>query len=364
MKWSLKIGRYAGIDVYMHLTFLLLVGWVGLIHWQQGRSLAAVAAGVVFILLLFACVTLHEFGHALAARRFGIRTRDIILLPIGGVARLERMPDRPLQELGVALAGPAVNVALAAALFLWLTLSSRMAPLAELSWTGGPLLERLLAANLFLALFNLLPAFPMDGGRVLRALLATRLDYARATQLAAGIGQGMALLFGFLGLTGNPMLLFIAFFIWIGAAQEASLSQMRSALGGIPVSQAMLTDYRTLAPEDSLEQAVALTLAGSQKDFPVTANGHVTGVLRQSDLLAALSRREGPLTVAQVMATDVTIVDAHEMLDRAFQRLQACACTSLPVTRGDRLVGLLTMENVGEFLRIQGALGGRAGGRV
>jgi Zn-dependent protease/CBS domain-containing protein len=364
MKWSLKIGRYAGIDVYMHLTFLLLVGWVGLIHWQQGRSLAAVAAGVVFILLLFACVTLHEFGHALAARRFGIRTRDIILLPIGGVARLERMPERPLQELGVALAGPAVNVVLAAALFLWLSVTARMAPLDELSWTGGPLLERLLAANLFLALFNLLPAFPMDGGRVLRALLATRLDYARATQVAAGIGQGMALLFGFLGLTGNPMLLFIAFFIWIGAAQEASLSQMRSALGGIPVSQAMLTDYRTLAPEDSLEQAVALTLAGSQKDFPVTANGNVAGVLRQSDLLAALSRREGPLTVAQVMATDVTIVDAHEMLDRAFQRLQACACTSLPVTRGDRLVGLLTMENVGEFLRIQGALGGRAGGRV
>jgi Zn-dependent protease/CBS domain-containing protein len=355
MKWSLKIGRFAGIDVYMHLTFLLLLVWVGLIHWRQGQSLPAVAAGIVFILALFACVTLHEFGHALTARRYGIRTRDIILLPIGGVARLERMPDRPLQELWVALAGPAVNVVLAAVLFLWLAVFSRGAPWAELSWTGGPLLARLLAANLFLALFNLLPAFPMDGGRVLRALLATRLDYAKATQVAAGVGQAMAFGFGFLGLAGNPMLLFIAFFIWIGAAQEAGLAQMRSALSGIPVARAMLTDYRTLTPEDSLEHAVGLTLAGSQKDFPVTANGHVAGVLRQSDLMAALARNAGPLRVGEVMQRDVVLVDAHDMLDTAFLRLKDCACSSLPVTRDDRLVGLLTMENLGEFMRIQAA---------
>ena len=232
MKWSWKIGQFAGIGVYMHATFLLLVGWVAVSHWVQARSLEAVLSGVGFILALFACVVAHEYGHALTARHYGIRTKDITLLPIGGVARLERMPDDPRQELWVALAGPAVNVVIAAALFAWLVATDTFSPLAELSVAQGSFLERLMVVNAGLVLFNLLPAFPMDGGRVMRALLATRMEYTRATQLAANVGQGMALLFGFLGLIGNPFLLFIAFFVWIGAAQEASMVQMKSALGG------------------------------------------------------------------------------------------------------------------------------------
>jgi Zn-dependent protease len=271
MKWSLKIGRFAGIDVYMHVTFLLLVSWVAFLYWRQGQSVLSAVVGVTFILTVFLCVVLHEFGHALTARRYGIKTRDIILLPIGGVARLESLPTQPLQELWVALAGPAVNIVIAAGLYVWLAITASLEPLQTMTLTTGPFLERIMAVNIFLVAFNMIPAFPMDGGRVLRAVLATRTEYSRATQIAASIGQGIAILFGFIGLFYNPLLLFIAFFVWIGAAQEASLAQMQSAIGGIPVKQAMLTDFKTLNSNDTLERAVELTLAGSQKDFPVAA---------------------------------------------------------------------------------------------
>ena len=237
MKWSWRIGAFRGIGVYVHATFLILIGFVVLSHWSQGHSLAGTLAGVGFILALFACVVAHEFGHALMAAKYGIKTRDITLLPIGGVARLERMPDDPRQELWVALAGPAVNVVIAAVLFAWLEFTATRAPFSQLSVTGGPFLQRLMVVNVFLVAFNMLPAFPMDGGRVLRAILATGMEYTRATHIAATIGQAMALLFGFLGFFGNPFLLFIALLVWIGAAQEASMAQMKSALSGIPVAR-------------------------------------------------------------------------------------------------------------------------------
>ena len=356
MKWSLKLGRFAGIDVYMHFTFLLLIGWVALLHWRQGQSIAAAAAGVIFILAVFLCVVLHEFGHALTARRYGIKTRDIILLPIGGVARLERLPTNPLQELWVALAGPAVNVVIATGLFIWLKFTASLEPLQALTMTTGPFLERIMAVNLFLVAFNMIPAFPMDGGRVLRAILATRKDYSRATQIAASIGQGIAVFFGLIGLFYNPMLLFIALFVWIGAAQEASTAQMKSAIGGIPVRQAMLTDFKTLHKGDSLERAVELTLAGSQKDFPVVSNGHIEGILTQTDLLKALSARAQHPTVTSAMQKNFITVDSLEMLESAFAKLKDCNCHTLPVTLNGKLAGLLTMDNLGEYMRIQAAL--------
>ena len=359
MKWSWKIAEVAGIGVYVHATFLLLIAWVAWMHWQQGHNLAATLAGVVFILALFACVVLHEFGHALTAKKYGIRTRDITLLPMGGVARLERMPDDPRQELWVALAGPAVNVVIAAVLLVWLQVTGSLEPLSQLSVTGGSFFGRLMVLNIFLVVFNLIPAFPMDGGRVLRALLALRTDYVRATHIAANLGQFIALLFGFIGLFNNPMLLFIALFVWIGAAQEASLVQMKSALGGIPVGRAMLTDFRTLAPQDSLARAVELILAGSQQDFPVAENGQVVGVLTRADLLRALAQRGQESLVAEVMRRDFQVVDSTEMLETAFARLQSHECNTLPVTHHGRLIGLMTMENVGEFIMIQTALAHR-----
>lgn len=358
MKWSWKIGEFAGIGVYMHATFLLLLGWVALVYWQEGQSLAAVLAGLGFILALFACVVAHEYGHALTARRYGIKTKDITLLPIGGVARLAKMPDDPRQELWVALAGPAVNVAIAVAIFAWLLVTHAVAPLTDVDVTQGSFLERLMLVNVFLAGFNLLPAFPMDGGRVLRALLATRIEYTRATQIAAHVGQGMAFLFGFIGLFSNPFLLFIALFVWIGAAQESSMVQMKSALSGIPVNRAMLTDYRTLASTDRVRRAVELILAGSQHDFPVVDDGRVVGILTRGDLFSALSAQGQEVAVGTVMQTSFRSVDAFDMLESAMQQLQECACHTMPVVREGRIVGLLTMDNVGEFVTIQGALGG------
>jgi Zn-dependent protease/CBS domain-containing protein len=361
MKWSWKLARVAGIDVSMHATFLLLIGWVAVRHYANEQSLSAVVSGVAFILALFLCVVLHEFGHALMARHFGIATRDITLLPIGGVARLERMPEKPIEELWVALAGPAVNVAIVALLYGWLSMTTEWQPLTVLTETDGPFLERLLLVNVFLAGFNLLPAFPMDGGRVLRALLATRMEYTRATQRAASIGQVMAFGFGFLGLMGNPFLIFIAFFVWIGAAQEASMVQISSALAGIPVRRAMVTDFRTLAPHDTVGRAVDWLLAGAQKDFPVVDGGRVVGLVLHGDLPGAIAQRGAHIPVAEIMHRDFQVVDSHEMLELAFKRLQTCDCHTMPVVHEDRLVGMMTMDNMGEFLAFQTSRGAGAG---
>jgi Zn-dependent protease/CBS domain-containing protein len=356
MRWSWKLGEFAGIGVYVHATFGIIILWVAMMHWSQGQGLDGIMAGILFILAIFACVVLHEFGHALMARRFGIGTRDITLLPIGGVARLERMPEDPKQELAVALAGPAVNVVIAAVLFVWLWVTSALLPFENLGVVAGPFWERLMVINIFLVVFNMLPAFPMDGGRVVRALLAQRMNYVRATQLAANLGQGMALLFGLIGFFSNPFLLFIAFFVWIGATQEASMVQMRSALGGIPVNHAMVTDYQTLSPGDNLERAIQMILAGSQQDFPVVDGSEIVGVLTRQDLLRALGEQGKNTLVSEVMQRDIQVVESSEMLESAFQRLQVCQCHTLPVQQSGRLVGLLTMDNVGEFISIRSAL--------
>jgi Zn-dependent protease/CBS domain-containing protein len=325
------------------------------VHARQGASLAATLGGLLFVLCLFACVVLHEFGHALTARRYGIVTRDITLLPIGGVARLERMPEDPRQELWVALAGPAVNVALALVLAAVLAAGGGRFSMAELGVADGPFLQRLLVVNVWLVMFNLLPAFPMDGGRVLRALLATRLPYLRATRIAASLGQGMALLFALLGLLANPLLVFIALFVWIGASQETAVVEMRSTLEGVPVRRAMLTEFQVLRPWDTLQRAVELILAGSQHDFPVVDQERVVGLLLRSDLIAALSRAGKEAAVATVMRTDFETASSEEALDAALPRLRSGA-GPMPVLEGQRLVGLVTSENVGEFLAIQASL--------
>lgn len=356
MKWSIRIGSPFGIPVRVHLTFLLLLAWYGALIWREEPSAGAVVRGLAFILTLFLCVVLHELGHALVARRYGIPTRDITLLPIGGVARLEKMPDDPRQELWVALAGPAVNVVIAGAIFLLSRITATLPSVEAMSLTGGSFLARVMWVNIFLVLFNLLPAFPMDGGRVLRALLATRMEYPRATRLAATIGQSMAFLFGFAGLFSNPMLILIGLFVWIGAAQEAGMVQMKYSLSGIPVSRAIVTEFRTLAPSDTLATAIELTLAGTQRDFPVVENGTLVGLLQQRDMLAALARGGTDVPVAAVMQRDFEVVQLSDMVEAAFRRLGVRRSTSAPVLSQGRLVGMVTMDNIGELLAIQGAL--------
>jgi Zn-dependent protease len=357
MRWSWRIGRIAGIDLYMHVTFLLLVGWVALRHYLERQSAADALLGVAFILCLFGIVVLHELGHALTARRFGIPTRDITLLPIGGVARLQRMPDDPKQELLVAIAGPAVNVVLAAMLYVILELGAGMAPVTAVARVGGSFLNQMLWVNVILVVFNMLPAFPMDGGRVLRALLAMRMDYVRATQIAATVGQGMAVVFGFVGLFTNPFLVFIALFVWMGAAGESAMVQMRSALGGIPVQRAMVTDFRALAPGDPLSRAVEHVLAGFQQDFPVVDQGRVAGVLTRADLLKALAQRGQEGRVGDVMQRTFETADPRDMLEGVLARLQRRdCCHTLPVIQNGQLVGLVTTDNLGDLLMVQEAL--------
>lgn len=367
MKWSWKIGEYAGIGVYVHATFLLVILWVVSLHW--GQDVTAIVEGVAFVLSIFGCVVLHEFGHALAAKRYGIQTRDITLLPIGGVARLERMPDDPKQELVVAIAGPAVNVVIAAILYAILAimgrvdLPERLASFEPFYLGAGSFLFNLMTVNIFLVVFNLIPAFPMDGGRVLRSLLATRMDYVRATNIAAGVGQFVAFLFGIGGLTGffglttpNPFLVFIALFVYIGAAQEAGMVQMKAALGGIPVERAMLTHYHTLSPRDPLQRAIDLTIGGSQRDFPVVDNGRVVGLLSQDDLMKSLQQSPAGDAVASAMRTEFQQCEPGDMLERVFMRIREDGAHTVPVIRRGELVGLLTMENIGEMLRIQAVL--------
>lgn len=361
MKWSWKIADVRGIGVYIHATFFILLAYIGYVYWSSSHDVYKTIEGVGFILALFLCVLLHEFGHALTAARYGIKTRDITLLPIGGLARLERMPDKPLQELWVALAGPAVNVVIAALLLVWLLAVSTIEPLESMGIAGGSFLQRLMIVNVFLAIFNMLPAFPMDGGRVLRALLATRMDYVKATQVAATIGQGMALVFGLLGLLGefSPMLVFIALFVWIGAQQEASMVQMKGALAGIPVAAAMVSNFRVLQPQDTLGNAAQEILAGSQQDFPIVVDDQVVGILTRNRLLMALANSGFDGLVGDVMERDFQTADMNEMLEVAFQRMEACDCHTMPVTRQGRLAGLLTAENVGELIAIRAALESR-----
>ena len=313
-------------------------------------TLAKVAEGILFILALFLCVVLHEYGHALTARKYGIKTRDITLYPIGGVARLERLPDKPIEELWVALMGPAVNVVIAAILFVYLSASGGLVPMTDLTVASGSFLARLMAVNISLVLFNLIPAFPMDGGRVLRALLAMRMDYVRATQIAANIGQGLAFLFGLIGLFNNPFLLFIAFFVWIGASQEASMVQMRNSISGIPVTHAMQTRFETLSPTDRLSIGWwSLILAGSQQDFPVVEDGQFIGVLTRDDFFRALSQQGQNTPVVDVIRRNVPSVDSHEMVEMALMRLQEFGAKTLPVMHSGRFVGLVTPRTSQNF---------------
>jgi len=356
MKWSWKIGEVRGIAVYVHATFFILLAFAFFSDWSDRRGLVAALEGVGFVLAIFGCIVLHEFGHALTAARFGIKTRDITLLPIGGVARMERIPENPRQELWVALAGPAVNMVIAVVVYAGLQLTHSYVSVEQSAPNEVSFWQRLLTVNVFLGLFNLLPAFPMDGGRVLRALLATRLDYARATQIAASVGQSLALLLALIGMLANPVLLFIALFVWIGAAQEAGDVRMKSMLNGISVAKAMLTDFQSLTPEDSIQRAIQLILAGSQHDFPVVDKDRVVGVLTRTDLLNSVARAGGEGTVETAMQRTFSTADADEPLTVAIERFQTRDCPTMPVLRNKALVGLLTLENVGELVMIREAL--------
>ena len=354
MRWTLRLGTIAGIRVEVHVTFLLLLAGIALFTTSSPRDAFHTA---LHLLLLFSCVLLHEFGHALMARRFGIATREIVLLPIGGVARLERMPDKPVQEILVALAGPAVNVMLAT-IFGAILFSAHVRPETILERASGEgTLEFLLFANVFMLGFNLIPAFPMDGGRVLRGTLAAFLPFTRATRIASLVGQGFALVFAAAGVfvLQNVVLVLIAMFVFVTAGEERALVQTRSSLAGLPVSAAMVTAFVSLETRHEIAHAVDLLLAGEQQDFPVLEGGQFLGMLSRTDLLAGLRREGSEAPLGRLVRTDVEPVELSMPLEAALLRMRASRLNALPVMARGRLVGLLTVENIGELLLVQEA---------
>jgi Zn-dependent protease len=346
--WSFKVARLGGVDVRLHVTTVLLFAWLLFEHIREGGGLSSALEGIGLVACLFAIITLHELGHALMARRFGIGTRDITLLPIGGVGTLERMPEKPAEEIAVAFAGPMVNVALAAAGFAVLVVAQWGFDVAQLRVAGGPFIAKLITVNLSLAAFNLLPVFPMDGGRVLRAALRRWLPRPRATFVAVRVGQVFALIMGFIGLLYAPNLLLIALFVWFGGQQELTAERISDQLAGLTAADAMVAQYRALDAGSPLAEAAALSASGFQHDFPVRSNGQWVGVLSRQDLLRARLKRDGGARVGEVMHGWLTEVEAStSLIDAAGVMQQQQAQAAIVLDHGVA-VGLLTRDNIAE----------------
>lgn len=360
MGWSFRVGRLAGIDIFVHFTFLVLLGFIGLGGYLRTGDPVDGLIGVGMIAAVFAIIVLHELGHALAARYYGIPTKDITLLPIGGVARLQRMPEKPVQELVVALAGPAVNVVLAV-LFGAIVFVKDMRPDPEqaLTFQMG-VVEELFLVNIFLVLFNMLPAFPMDGGRVLRALLAMRLGARRATDVAATIGKGMAILFalvGFFGVPGvmdeNIMLVLVGLFVWMGADAEARATRAKAGLAGVPVAAVMVRQFAAVDPDDTLRAVADYAHQSFQRDFPVVVGGRVVGLLGREDLRAGLIEHGPTGRVFQAMRREFPTVGPEEPAERGLSLL-ADGAPIVPVVAYGQLAGMLTPEHLAEFVWVRG----------
>jgi len=389
---SFKIGTLLGIPLYVHWTFWVMVAWFmfGPLVSGNTESLASALRTGGFVLAIFGCVVLHEMGHALAARRYGIATHNITLLPIGGIASLERIPEKPVQELVVALAGPAVNVVIAGLIIPAVLLTEGTGAFGFSPASGAPdgvatlhrahFLASLGLVNLTLVVFNMIPALPMDGGRVLRALLAMGTNRTRATTIAAAIGQVIAVGFAIVGVfAGNLLLLIIATFVFLSARSEAQAEQVRSVLIGLPASAAMLTRFQSLRASHSVSHAVNELLAGSQQDFPVLADdasgdddaAALIGILTRTDLVRAVVSGNADQTVSSVMRPGCDTVNEGDDLQIALEHVQATTthkhalggCPVIAVVRPAasagaadyrRIIGIITPDNLSELVLLRG----------
>jgi Zn-dependent protease/CBS domain-containing protein len=339
--------RVFGVPIRLHFTFLLLLVFlvfIGIGGKQSGLTTA------IYIIALFGSVLVHEICHALVARLYGLRTSEIVMFPIGGLSRLEGQP-KPRQELPIALAGPASNLVIGLVL---LATQHDFLPLATLNVpTDANLIERIAMGNLLLGLFNLLPAYPMDGGRILRSLIALRKPEDEATQIAAGAGQLFAVAMGLFGLlSGNFLLMFVALFVYLGAQQEGAGARSRSLTSGFPVRAAMITDFRTLSHGNTIREAGNLLLSTSQQDFPVMHGDEVIGLLSRSTLMRAMLR-EGPDSyVAAAMDRNFLRVPPDTDLAAALPLITTAGHAGL-VMDGEQLLGMLTAENLYEFMLLR-----------
>jgi Zn-dependent protease/CBS domain-containing protein len=351
---AFRIATVAGIPIRLHWTFLVLLVALGFISLRPGGN---EGLSLLFVVALFCCVVLHELGHAITALRYGIRTRDIVLYPIGGVASLETLP-KPRQELWIALAGPAVNLVIAGALYLIVQAAGQSLRF-QMEGPRPHFLANLYWTNLMLAAFNMIPAFPMDGGRVLRSLLARVMSEDTATQIAARIGQFIAILIGLYGLfgPGGMSLLFIAVFVYLGAGQEAAIYRTKALVSGHRVREAMVREFHTLPVGTTLREAADTLLAGTQQDFPIVHGSEVVGILPRSALLQGMAT-EGPEGyVAGVMLREYPVVHPDDDLEAVLMEIQGGMSGPILVmtdeTRSaESLVGMLIQENLLEFLML------------
>lgn len=359
---SLKLITVKGIPIRIHITFPLILVWAA-VQFGSGQSNFWHGAifGIVVVSLLFLCVVLHELAHSLVAIQFGSKVNEIVLLPLGGVAQMERIPERPYQELLMALAGPVTSgiIGLGLAfltLFLfplqiWGSFLRAISSGQTLSWSY--LLPYLATTNLFLAGFNLLPAFPMDGGRILRALLASVMPYGRATFLAVRVGQALAWMLGLLGLLSRDVfLILIALFVYAGATQEGRIAQLKTALAGLRVRQAYSHSPQAVHPEDPLGQVVDLMLEGFQADFPVCEEGRLVGMLTHTGILRALKEYGPQVPVHQVMQRDFPIAGPDDDLFEIQQRMSELGAEAVPVVDAGAFLGLLTRQDLEEAYRL------------
>jgi Zn-dependent protease/CBS domain-containing protein len=374
MGWSVKLGTIKGIEIRVHITFFFIIVWAaaeGIL--QSGRGWSGAFFGIISTCLLFVCVVLHELGHSLVTIHFGGRVRNIILLPIGGVAKMDSLPDRPIHELLIALAGPAVNFVIAAMLTLvalpiirseipavllnalpsprsWYLLVAFVVRLLFRLLDGKDwrtLVLYLLGANASLGIFNLFPAFPMDGGRVLRGLLALFLDYLRATRIAINVGQVLAVTLGLFGiLTTSWMLVLVAVFIFFSAGQERRIVETRAVLGNLRVEQALNRRAPNLSPLHSLAHVLDLASRLRQVNFPVMQGNQLVGVLTQDDVLAALHEHGSEIRVGRVMRRRFPVVRPTDTLLRAQQLIVQSGVMALPVVDGSVVLGLISMQDI------------------
>lgn len=349
MKWSFQILRVFGIPIKVHATFLLLLAVVALAGREEPATTVGVS-GLLLICLVFLCVVLHELGHSLVARRYGIRIRDIVLLPIGGVARMESMPEKPLHEIAIAVAGPMVSATLAFLFFAVIVASLGAEVFLQRSVVGAPILFHLFLINLMLLLFNLIPAFPLDGGRVLRGLLALKTNWVQGTRIAVKVGQGFALLFFLAGIAFQVWVLpLIALFVYIGGKGEQRAILQRWALRSTPAREAMLTSVQTIAPWDSIGAVAARSAQSAQHDFPVVEAGRIVGMLTHPLLVGALHQLGPESPVSAVMSRQFVTADESDSLESLYRRMTETGQTAVLIVRDGRVVGLVDLQQIGKY---------------
>lgn len=355
MKGLFKIGTIAGIGIFIHWTFTLLIAFIIFINYKNGQNSVQIAWSVLFLLCIFITVLLHELGHALTAKRYNIKTKDITLLPIGGIARLERLPENPLEELVVAIAGPFVNFMLAFITQFFITIPQDSEELLVLLSSGinaNNFFLNFYIVNLTLAVFNLIPAFPMDGGRVLRALLAFRMNRNTATQIAARIGQLIALCFILIGIFSNPILILIGLFVLFSAQVETESVEFKNLLKGYTVRDVVMKEYQTIEADDTIKKAIVILLESEHRKFLVTQNDKLVGTLNKNQIIKALSEKGEEEFIYNVMDRSLAYIDINTQLEKVIERLYEKKASVLIVNENDQLAGILDADNLSEFILI------------